>query len=66
MAPLAEDYANLMAKLKSGEIDEFTVEPDEFMTFQKAYMQFESRKRVVGRADKGGQIVYHYDHDQTQ
>lgn len=63
---LAEDYANLMARLKSGDLDEFTVEPADFMAFQTAYMQFESRKRIVGQAEKNGKIIYHYDHDQTQ
>nr|WP_306418835.1 hypothetical protein [Secundilactobacillus hailunensis] len=66
MTDLAEDYANLMARLKSGDLDEFTVEPADFMTFQTAYMQFESRKRVVGQAEKNGKIIYRYDHDQTQ
>ncbi|MTV81993.1 hypothetical protein [Secundilactobacillus folii] len=63
---MAEDYANLMAQLKAGQLNEFTVEPKDFMAFQRAYMNFESRKRVVGRAEKNGQIIYHYDHEQTQ
>ncbi|WP_252898919.1 hypothetical protein [Secundilactobacillus odoratitofui] len=51
---MAEDYANLMAQLKSGELDEFTVEPADFMAFQTAYMSFESRKRIIGKAEKKG------------
>lgn len=55
-----------MMQLKNGEIETFTVEPADFMTFQTAYMAFEFRKRIIGKAEKNGTVIYHYDHDQTQ
>ncbi len=55
----------MMEQLKDGELDEFVVKPDEFMSFYPAYMNFEFRKRVIGKADKLGILTYHYDHDQT-
>ncbi|GAA3609655.1 hypothetical protein [Secundilactobacillus similis] len=63
---MATDYTALMMQLKNGEIDTFTVEPADFMTFQTAYMAFEFRKRIIGKAEKNGTVIYHYDHDQTQ
>lgn len=62
---LTDDYASLLEQLKDGTIDELKVTPTDFMTFQIAYMAFESRKRVIGTAEKNGTIIYHYDHEQT-
>lgn len=53
-----------MEQLKSGELAELEVHPDEFMAFYDAYMTFESRKRVIGSAEKNGIITYRYDHEQ--
>ncbi|WP_288528529.1 hypothetical protein [uncultured Secundilactobacillus sp.] len=61
---MEKDYSELMTQLKSGELDALEVHPDEFMAFYEAYMAFESRKRIVGAAEKNGIITYHYDHEQ--
>ncbi|WP_382339087.1 hypothetical protein [Levilactobacillus tongjiangensis] len=60
---LDKDYTDLMNQLKDKKIDSFTVTPAEFPAFQRAFMAFETRKRVVGQAEKNGQLIYHYDHD---
>ncbi|WP_055679725.1 hypothetical protein [Secundilactobacillus kimchicus] len=49
---MEKDYSELMTQLKSGELDAVEVHPDEFMAFYEAYMAFESRKRIVGAAEK--------------
>lgn len=55
------DYAALLNQLRAGEIKEITVTPDEFMTFRAAWADFPGRKEIVGMAQRGGTIVYHYD-----
>ncbi|WP_125583686.1 hypothetical protein [Levilactobacillus cerevisiae] len=61
-----KDFTALMNQLKDKELDEFEVTPEEFPAFQKAFMAFETRKRVVGQADKGGKLIYRYDDDGQQ
>ncbi len=61
-----KDFTALMNQLKNKELDEFEVTPEEFPAFQKAFMAFETRKRVVGQADKGGKLIYRYDDDGQQ
>ncbi len=66
MSVIAEekiDYAQLLEKLESGEIDKLEVKPETFMQFQTAYMNFDHRKRVIGSATEGGLITYVYEHD---
>ncbi|KRK73672.1 hypothetical protein FD30_GL000245 [Levilactobacillus namurensis DSM 19117] len=63
---MARDFTDLMNQLKDQKIDQFEVEPDEFPAFQQAFMAFETRKRVIGEAHKGGKLVYHYDRDATE
>ncbi|MCH4123909.1 MAG: hypothetical protein LKH74_08785 [Levilactobacillus sp.] len=58
---MAKDFTALMNQLKNKELDEFEVTPEEFPAFQKAFMAFETRKRVVGQAHKGGKLIYRYD-----
>ncbi|MEJ6399588.1 hypothetical protein [Nicoliella lavandulae] len=58
---MKNNYADLLKQLKNGDIQTIEVTPDEFMAFQKAFMDFESRKRVVGTANREGKIVYHFE-----
>ncbi|CAJ1227011.1 hypothetical protein [Levilactobacillus zymae] len=60
---MARDFTDLMNQLKDQKIDQFEVGPDEFQAFQKAYMAFDTRKRVIGQAHKDGKLIYRYDHD---
>ena len=60
---MAKDFTDLMNQLKDKKIESFEVTPEDFPDFQKAFMSFDTRKRVVGQANKNGQLIYHYDHD---
>jgi hypothetical protein len=55
------DYLQLLNDLKVGAIDELTITVDEFQTFQPIFMEFPERKQVIGRADRGGTIVYRFE-----
>lgn len=58
---MPKDYAELLRQLASGELTTLQITADEFMEFQSAYMNFESRKRIVGEAQANGVIVYHFE-----
>jgi len=60
---LAKDFTALMKQLKDKQLSTFEVTPEEFPAFQKAFMAFDTRKRVIGQAEKGGTLIYHYDQD---
>ncbi|KRL52592.1 hypothetical protein [Furfurilactobacillus rossiae] len=58
-----DDYAAELEQLKNGEIEELKVTPEHFMKFQTALMNVPYRQRIVGQADRGGEITYHYQED---
>ena len=60
-----KDYENLLEQLRQGEITELTVTPEEFMDFQPVLMKYRYRKSIVGQAQKGGGLVYHFNGEQT-
>lgn len=55
------DYVEQMNKLRSGELKELVVKPEDFMRFRDAWTNYPGRKGIVGVAHRGGTIVYHYD-----
>lgn len=57
------DYTALLNQLRDGEIKELTIKPAEFFLFQQAFMDYETRKRIIGTAGDQGIVVYHYDND---
>lgn len=60
---VTKDFTALMNQLKDQKIEQFEVTPEEFPAFQKAFMAFDTRKRVIGQAEKGGTLIYHYNQD---
>ncbi|MFC6274211.1 hypothetical protein ACFQET_01600 [Levilactobacillus tangyuanensis] len=60
---MAKDFTALMNQLKDKQLSTFEVTPEEFPEFQKAFMAFDTRKRVIGQAEKGGKLIYHYDYE---
>lgn len=60
---VTKDFTALMNQLKDQKIEQFEVTPEEFPAFQKAFMAFDTRKRVIGQAEKGGTLIYRYDQD---
>ncbi|KRM06790.1 MAG: hypothetical protein ABF804_09725 [Liquorilactobacillus ghanensis] len=59
------NYQELLNKLVNGELDELKIEPQEFMDFQTAFMNFRQRKRIIGIAQRHGTIYYHYRNNNT-
>lgn len=57
------DYSDMLNQLREGKIDKLLVKPEDFMDFQKAFIDFDYRKRVVGTAKEGGTITYVYEND---
>ncbi|UDM32445.1 hypothetical protein [Lentilactobacillus laojiaonis] len=53
------NYTALLNQLVNEEIDQFKITPSQFQEFQIAFMNFDKRKRVIGSAEKNGEIVYH-------
>jgi len=60
---LATDYTQLMEDLRPGQRESFSVEPENFMVFHDAYMNYEYRKRIIGMAGLDGQVIYHFESD---
>ncbi|WP_413628292.1 hypothetical protein R4B61_04135 [Fructilactobacillus vespulae] len=56
------DFTELLNQLRDNKIKTLTIQPNEFFIFQQAFMAFETRKKIVGRATNGGTVIYHYDH----
>ncbi|EKK20093.1 hypothetical protein B808_1015 [Fructilactobacillus florum 8D] len=57
------DFTKRLDELRTGELDSLTVTPDQFFYFQQAFMDYETRKRIVGEAATDGVVVYHYATD---
>lgn len=55
-----EEYTALLDQLRDGEIETLTIDPSEFFVFQQAFMDYKTRKRIVGKAGNKGIVVYHY------
>ncbi len=55
------DYTKLLNQLKDSQINSILIGPDDFANFQAAFMEFPTRKRIVGSAKLNGQITYTYD-----
>ncbi|WP_283680419.1 hypothetical protein [Lentilactobacillus sp. Marseille-Q4993] len=58
------DYAKLLDELREGKIKEIQVNPDQFMDFQQAFMNFDYKTRVSGKAQKGGIVTYTYENEE--
>lgn len=58
---MARDYEKLLSDLHDGKIETFEVTKEEFMDFQKVFMESNFRKKVIGKAKRGGVAIYHYD-----
>ncbi|KAF0507061.1 hypothetical protein ITQ84_08190 [Pediococcus pentosaceus] len=55
------DYLQLLNDLKDGSIKELKITAEEFQDFQSRFMEFPERKQVIGKADRGGVVVYHFE-----
>lgn len=57
---MTKNYTQLLEDLKDGKIDKLEITTEEFMDFQREYMNFGHRKNVVGTAKRNGGAIYHY------
>ncbi|WP_057893483.1 hypothetical protein [Lacticaseibacillus brantae] len=63
---MTQDYGQLLDQLRSGEIDEITVAPEDFMAFRAVWTNYPARKEIVGTAKRHGEIIYHYQSNETR
>ncbi|WP_057769379.1 hypothetical protein [Lactobacillus selangorensis] len=57
---MTRDFKQEMDDLRHGKIDEIKVGHDEFMDFQKVWVNYDQRKEIVGTARRNGTVIYHY------
>ncbi|KRL05980.1 hypothetical protein [Liquorilactobacillus oeni] len=55
------NFGELLTELARGKKDKLEVMPDNFMQFQKALMNSQYRKKIIGEAKHKGVIIYHYE-----
>jgi len=63
---MTPDYQHLLDQLRAGEIDELTVQPQDFMAFRAVWTNYPARKEIVGSAKRHGEIIYHYQSNETR
>lgn len=52
------DYQQLLQQLKDGQIDQFEVNSDQYLDFQKAWHDFKYQQEIIGSAKVDGVVVY--------
>jgi len=56
-----EKLANeILDKLRDGELNEYHVTKEQFMTFRKVLVQRKDFKHFRGIAQRGGSVIYQY------
>ncbi|KRL13391.1 hypothetical protein [Schleiferilactobacillus perolens] len=54
------DFQHELEQLVAGQISELTIKPENFFAFRSVWTNFPQRNEVVGTAQRGGTIVYHF------
>ncbi|AUX12373.1 hypothetical protein C0213_08060 [Latilactobacillus sakei] len=55
---MARDFLAEMDALLNHEKETIVVEHDEFLDFQKVWVNYDHRKEIVGAAQRNGQVIY--------
>ncbi|MFD0897810.1 hypothetical protein [Loigolactobacillus binensis] len=55
------DYLTQIKELAAGKREEIAVAQADFYAFRTAWLQFPQRKSIVGEAQRGGNVVYHFE-----
>ncbi|MGM0902524.1 hypothetical protein [Mesobacillus maritimus] len=55
-----EEVHEILNQLKRGEVSEYHVSKEEFLTFRQVLVNREDFKHFRGIAQRGGEVVYHY------
>ncbi|WP_283584270.1 hypothetical protein [Limosilactobacillus difficilis] len=56
---MSQDFHQKLEELRLKKIDSFTVNPDDFMEFQRVFHDYEYRTQIEGDAGRKGIISYH-------
>ncbi|MFD1429429.1 MULTISPECIES: hypothetical protein [Lacticaseibacillus] len=57
---MAPDYTSLMDDLRAGKLEVLEIDPEHFNDFRQAWTNYPARKEIVGDAQRGGKINYHF------
>lgn len=63
---MSKDYQALLEKLRTNELQEVLIKSSEFMSFQSHLLNYSHKKNIVGKALRGGDILYHYDNGSSK
>ncbi|MFC6169175.1 hypothetical protein [Loigolactobacillus jiayinensis] len=55
------DYLSQIKELAAGEREQIEVKQADFYSFRTAWLQFPQRKSIVGEAQRGGNVIYHFE-----
>ncbi|MBE6183583.1 hypothetical protein [Heyndrickxia ginsengihumi] len=55
-----EEMKDLIEKLRKGEIQEFLIKKEDFLTFREVLVSQEDFKHFKGIAQHGGNVIYQY------
>ena len=55
----------ILEQLRSGELNEYKVEREQFLTFQPVLAAQDDMKAFRGNAQVGGDIIFKYEHGWT-
>ncbi|MCL5459095.1 hypothetical protein ACLUXD_11105 [Loigolactobacillus coryniformis subsp. coryniformis] len=55
------DYLTQIKELATGEREQIEVKQADFYAFRRAWLEFPQRKSIVGEAQRGGDVIYHFE-----
>nr|WP_249274387.1 hypothetical protein [Enterococcus sp. 9E7_DIV0242] len=61
MIELVNKFEEMLEQLAAGEIEEISVQNDEFFIFREAWLKRADRTLFVGEAAHGGHVIYRYE-----
>ncbi|MDR2660569.1 MAG: hypothetical protein LBC17_00750 [Lactobacillaceae bacterium] len=57
------DFNKELEQLRNKEINEFTITPEEFNDFYKAWENYGYQPQIIGKVEKLGNVKYILNHD---
>ena len=58
---MARDYEKLLSDLHDGKIETFEVTKEACLDLQHGFRESNFRKKLIGKAKRGGGAIFHYD-----
>ena len=55
-----EEINNQLNALVSGEQSEVVIAKEDFMVFLEAWNKHPKKNNIIGKAELGGKVIYHY------